>query len=104
MSCKNLDRVVTKIQRGELVDVAALSGGEHGDVRRRGGEENFGPANFGRFGQMNFVDIYMKSLAHKYPQMANQVMGMKTLDKLALMKKLVPILPESTQNPQGNKQ
>lgn len=68
-SQQNLDRVVEKIQSGELVDTAAFQN------EQRNGDRIFG-------------ESYVRTLALKYPIMARKVTGMKRLDKLILNKRL----------------
>jgi len=43
---------------------------------------------------INFVDLYVRGIALKYPLMAGKFNGMRNLDKLALMKKIKPVVGE----------
>ena len=74
-SQKNLDKVVKKMEKGELLDVAALK-----DETQNEG---------------NFVDVYVQSIALKYPMMASRFKGMKTMDKLHLLRRIQPVLGNS---------
>ena len=68
-SQQNLDRVVEKIKSGELVDTLAFQN------EQRNGDRIFG-------------ELYVQTLALKYPIIARKVTGMKRLDKLILNRRL----------------
>lgn len=74
MHRKNLDNVAKKLQSGDLIDVSALNK-----------EKNQAQMS------LNYVDLYVKTIALKYPLIfPNQKQqGMKTLDKLHMMKRMV---------------
>ena len=77
MANKNLDKVMSKMQSGEFIDTSALKNKDKQE------SEN------------NSLDIYVKTLAMKYPIIAAKVKGMKTLDRLVLLKNLQPMIVEN---------
>jgi hypothetical protein len=44
----------------------------------------------------NFVDLYVQSIAIKYPLLARKFTSMKTMDKLLLLKRIAPVVGSST--------
>ena len=76
MTQKNLDKVVAKMQKGELIDVASLNN-----------EDGMQEQN-----EINFVDLYVRGIALKYPLIAGKFNKMKNLDKLALMNRIKPVV------------
>jgi len=66
------------MQKGELIDVGTLR-------NENGLQESDGNG-------INFVDLYVRGIALKYPLIAGKFNGMKSLDKLALMKRITPVV------------
>jgi hypothetical protein len=64
------------MEKGDLLDVGALKD----DNRQNEG---------------NFVDVYVQSIALKYPMMANRFKKLKTMDKLHLLRRIAPVLGNS---------
>lgn len=78
MTQKNLDKVVSSLQSGDLIDVGTLRNEE-------GNDDDNG---------INFVDLYVQGIALKYPMIATKFNSMKSLDKLTLMNRIRPVMPD----------
>jgi len=67
----SLERVSSKMQYGQIIDVHSLNSQENGQG-------------------INLVEMYMRNLAVQYPQLQASLSAMKKRDKLNLFSKIVP--------------